>query len=110
MGPIRVQVLVGVFIFVVTLILFAMASYLNVKHAQGPKERRFVVRACVSMWTLIIALLLSLTFLPQPYNFIAMVLIMVIFPLQVYRWSTMHQLIRHIDEIDAQHEEDRGGA
>jgi len=91
--------------FAGVLLLALVATFLNVRNTRGPKERRFVVRACVATWALFVSFLLLLYFVGPPWRYVIVVVYVVAFPVFIYRWSTMHQLIRHIDERDSQVED-----
>ena len=94
--------------FIVTVVVVALGLLLalvgtmrNVTTTKGPKERRFVTRACVGTWALFVSMLILVMFFEPPYRYVIVAIYLVIFPLTIYRWSTMHQLIRHIEEKDA---------
>lgn len=76
----------------------AYASYMNIKNARGPRERRFVARACAVGWTLVLSMLLMVYFLPSPYRYAVVVLYFLIMPPLIYRWALTHQMLRLIDE------------
>ena len=94
--------------FIVTVVIVALGILLalvgtmrNVTQTKGPKERRFVTRACVGTWSLFASMLILVVFFKPPYRYVIMAIYLIIFPLFIYRWSTMHQLIRYIEEKDA---------
>ncbi len=92
----------------ITLILAVLAAgmavgYLNVKRARGPKERRFVRRACLATWGLVLLFLFCLFGLPSPYRYLSAAGFFVLLPLLMFRWATQHQLVRRIDAQDAAH-------
>jgi peptidoglycan/LPS O-acetylase OafA/YrhL len=93
------------FIFGLLLVAIALgvgiiASVHNVRNARGPKERAFVLRACVVIWIVVLSMLACMYFLPSPYRYIALFVYLVISPILIYRWSTTHQLIRLLEQRD----------
>lgn len=91
-------------VFAVFLLAGVVVSILNVRDAKGPKERRFVGRACLMIWGLLISMLLLAVFLEPPFRYIVIAGFVVLFPLLIFRFATMHQLIRKVDERDALHQ------
>ena len=80
-----------------TLIAGVIVGWLNVRNARGPRERRFVRRACAGMWLLVMFFVASILFLAPPYQYVAPALLAVIITAVMYRWATVHQLVREID-------------
>lgn len=80
-----------------------IGTYLNVASAKGPREHRYVRRACLGLWAIIALLLGVLYWVPEPGKFIVAGACILVFPIYVYRMSTMRQLIKKVDQ--QQHEE-----
>jgi Ca2+/Na+ antiporter len=100
-----------VFGFVVAMLLIGLiATVRNITTSRGPKERRFVRRVCLTIWGLFVSMILLVYLFGPPYRYIIVAFYFILFPLSVYRWSTMHQLIRHIDERDTQEKNRNGDA
>lgn len=81
-----------------------LATYYNVRNAIGPKEKAFVSQVCVVSWLIVFSLLLFAYFLPSPHRFVVAALYLIVCPLLVYRWTNKHQLIRMIEQRDAEEE------
>jgi hypothetical protein len=78
----------------------AYASYVNVRNARGPRERRFVMRACAIGWLLILSMLALIYVFPPPYRYVIALAYFVATPILIYRWSLTHQLLRALDARD----------
>ncbi len=101
------QFIITMVLVALGLLIAAIGSLLNVTRTKGPKERRFVTRACIGTWGMFVSMLVLVGLFEPPYRYIILVMYLAIFPLTMYRWSTMHQLIRHIDEIDSHTDESK---
>lgn len=76
------------------------ASYVNIRNARGPRERKFVIRACAVGWALILSMLAVIYWLPAPYRYVAALIYFLAIPVLIYRWALTHQMIRLLDERD----------
>lgn len=94
--------LIGSVIFLAALGMGVTATYLNVKRAQGPRERTFVLRISLMCWALLLTLLASAYFLRPPWLYLVMFGYFVVCPILVYRWSTKHQLLRVVERREEQ--------
>ena len=93
-----VSVLLGILLMGVAILGGALATYHNVRNAKGPKERAFVIKICAISWIIIISLLLFVYGLPPPYRYVVLFLYFVGCPILIYKWATMHQLIRLLEQ------------
>ncbi|MFH0908279.1 MAG: hypothetical protein V1929_05920 [bacterium] len=82
-----------------------VATYYNMRNAIGPKEKAFVVQVCAVTWLIVLSMLLFAYFLPSPHRFVVAGIYLIICPLLVFRWTNKHQLIRMIEQRDAEEEE-----
>ena len=87
----------------VVLLVSAIASILNVRSAKGPRERRFALRSCIAVWAMLVAIIVGTSFIEEPYCYIFLGCLLILFPLLVYRAATRRQLIHELDERDARH-------
>ncbi len=92
----------GLTLVAVALIGGGWASWANIQQTKGPRERRFVVRICVSAWLLILSMLGLMYILPPPYRYVVMLFYFFGVPFLIYRWSKTHQLIRLMEARDAE--------
>jgi hypothetical protein len=99
------QAIFGITLVAIALIGGGVATYANVRHARGPRERTFVWRVCVAGWALIISMLALMYLLPAPYRYLTIFVYFVICPWLIYRWSNTHQLIRILEQREHTGEE-----
>ena len=97
MFDLSAKAMFGVILTIISLILAAFASYMNVKGSKGRLERRFVFGACALTWLIVSACMALVIVLPQPYHYIPLGLLIIIFPIVIYRLSLRHQLIREVE-------------
>jgi hypothetical protein len=90
-------VMVGIALVTVALVGGGYASYRNIRAARGPKERAFVTRVCIAGWVLILSMPPVVYLLQTPWNYLAAGAYLVAVPLLIYRWATLHQLIRIVE-------------
>ena len=93
-----IKAIIGFSVMGVAIAIGIVASVLSVSSARGPKERQFVIRACLGWWTIILSMLVLLYYVPSPYRFYIFAGYLVLYPVLIYRWSTKHQLIRMIEQ------------
>ena len=74
------------------------ASYVNLRDARGPRERRFVAQVCTIGWLIVLSMLALIYFLHAPYRYLVAIAYFIGTPILVYRWSITHQLLRVLDE------------
>jgi hypothetical protein len=91
------QALFGLSLLAIALLGGAAASWSNIRHSRGPKERAFVIRMCAVAWSLILSMLALMYLLPAPYRYAAMLFYFIGLPWLIYSWSKKHQLIRMLD-------------
>ncbi len=97
MFDLSAKAMFGITLTVISLILAGFASYMNVRGSKGRLERRFVFGACALTWSVVAACMALVIVLPQPYHYIPLGLLIIIFPLIIYRLSLRHQLIREVE-------------
>ncbi len=87
----------GISLTLISLVLAGVASYLNVRGAEGKIERRFVFGACAATWLIVAISMGFVLALPHPYHYIPLGLLIIVFPAIIYRFSLRHQLIREME-------------
>ncbi len=87
----------GIGLTLLSLIILGVASYLNVRGSQGRLERSFVFGACAITWLIVAISMAFVIALPHPYHYIPLVVLIIIFPVIIYRLSLRHQLIREME-------------
>jgi hypothetical protein len=95
------KAIIGFSIMGVALLIGIVASVLSVSGAKGPKERQFVIRACLGWWAIILSMLVLLYYVPSPYRFYLFAGYLILYPVLIYKWSTLHQLIRMVEQREA---------
>ena len=106
MEAISIEIWLSGLVLLAAIVGGALGTITNIRNAKGPKERAFVIRSCLSVWGLVILMLVAVTFLPSPFRYIVLVIFFFVFPVFIYRMATLHQLIRVVDERDAQEGEE----
>lgn len=94
----KIEFIFGIVILVLLIAGGALGTLSNIRGTRGPRERRFVIRACMGAWALFLSLVALVILLPSPYRWIAGILFFVLIPAMIYRWATRHQLIRILEE------------
>lgn len=100
------RALFGFVLLTLALLGGGWASWVNIRQARGPRERRFVLRICVLSWILVLSMLGLMYVLPSPYRYAAMLFYFVGLPLMIYQWSKTHQLIRMLESRADEQEHD----
>ena len=93
-----IRLLAGSLMIAIALLAFALTTYYNLRASRGPRERQFVLRACLIVLLLMVSLLTLMYYLPSPYRYLVLLGYMVVLPLLLYRLATVHQLIRYLEE------------
>ena len=91
------EAMLGIVLLAVALGGGAYASFKNLRGARGPKEKSFVVRVCVLGWLLMLSMPVVLYLLPPPWRYLALAAYLIGVPVLIYRWATIHQLIRIVE-------------
>lgn len=95
------KALFGLIFVLLALIGGLYASYANLRNARGPRERRFVARACVLGWLLILSMIVLIFSLPAPFRYFVALVYFIGAPILIYRWAITHQMLRLLDQRDA---------
>lgn len=98
------QVWVGLGALGFTLALGLVLTWMNVRGCQGPKERRYVARACSASMALVLAVVGGGYFLESPYRYIVMIAGLFGIPALIYRSAKVHLLIREMEARDRRNE------
>ena len=76
----------------------ALGTYNNVRNASGPRERAFAIRMSAACWLIVASMLVALRMTHGHTRFYVLVGYFIVTPPLLYRWSTMHQMIRMLDQ------------
>lgn len=98
MGALTLEAWIGAIVIVVALAGGAWGTLSCIRSAQGRRERAFVVRACLTMWALVAALLAAVAVLPSPWRYAVLLAFFIAAPILIYRMATVHQLIRLLEQ------------
>lgn len=98
----------GLLLTAVALLIGGAATITNIRNVRGPRERRFVLFHCAAAWTAILALLVLVAVTPSPWRFLWLIPYFVHLPLAIYRYASKHQLIRVLEEREAEAAGKRG--
>ena len=71
-----------------------IGTYCSIKNTNGPRERRFMIKAGIVCWIGIIIFLLLLCLLPKPYNFFLWIPYGILLPLGIVKGNKAQQRIR----------------
>ena len=95
------DVLMGISFGVLILLIGVVGTFHSVKNTKGPKERVFAAQSNLLAWVAIAIFFITVYFLREPYNFMAVVLYFAAFPFVVYRVCSRRLLIRRLEEMHA---------
>lgn len=98
MFGLTLKAIFGIVITFVALVMGGSFTYGNIVKSQGPCERKFVLRNCLTIWVLLFFFLALVFFLPKPFHYIPLGLLIIIFPALIYRMSFRHQLVRDMEK------------
>jgi hypothetical protein len=96
-----IQVIVGATLMLVALAAGALGTWHNIRSAQGPRERRLVIRSSLALWLLVGSMLAVVYVAPTKYRFAVLLVYFIVCPILLYRWTLMHQLARLADQRDS---------
>lgn len=71
-----------------------IGCYFSIKNTQGPRERAFVIKACVVCWLLVAAFILGLWLIPGIYKAVLGVAYVVVLIAGIARWNRRQAQIR----------------
>jgi hypothetical protein len=72
----------------------AVGTYFSVKNTRGPKERAFVVKCVVLLWTAGAGFVAALILLPKPFGWLLWVPYAILLPLGIRKWNRRQEEIR----------------
>jgi MFS family permease len=78
-----------------------VGTWASIRHTNGPRERAFVVRACVVLWAGGIVFLALMFLLPMPWRFLLWIPYGVLLPLGIVAWNRAQQRIRREETEEA---------
>ena len=76
----------------------AIGTYASIKNTEGPRERKFMVRAAIVAWVGITLFLVLLFVLPTPYRWLIWIPYGVALPLAIVSLNRKQQAIRSDEE------------
>ena len=100
--------LMGISFGSLLLLIGIVGTLQSVKNTKGPKERAFAAQSNMFAWIAIAFFFITLYFLPEPYNYMVVVVYFVVFPFVVYRASSRRLLIRRLEEMHTAHKNGNG--
>lgn len=77
-----------------------IGTYFSIKNTNGPRERRFVIKASVVCWIGISIFLLLLLMLPKPYNYLVWIPYGILLPLGIVKGNREQQRLRQEEAYD----------
>ena len=95
------DVLMGLVFGGLLLLIGAVGTFHSVKNTKGPRERVFATRSNLGAWIAIFVFFMTVYFLPEPYNYLVVVLYFAAFPFVVYRVCSRRLKIRRIESMHA---------
>ncbi len=72
----------------------ALGTWMSIRNTGGPRERAFVIRACVVGWLVGLGFLALLLLLPLPWRFFVWIPYGILMPLGILHWNRTQQRIR----------------
>lgn len=72
-----------------------IGTYFSIKNTNGPRERAFMIKACILGWLAIILFLILMFTIPQPYNQLLWILYGIFLPLGIITGNRTIQRIRN---------------
>ena len=91
--------LMGLSFSALILLIGVVGTLQSVMNTKGPKERAFAAKSNLLAWISIAVFFVTIYFLPEPYNYMVVVLYFVVFPFVVYRACSRRLLIRRMEEM-----------
>lgn len=101
------DVLMGISFGVLILLIGVVGTFQSVKNTKGPMERAFAAQSNLLAWIAIAIFFLTVYFLPEPYNYLVVVLYFAAFPFVVYRVCSKRLVLRRFEGM---HTEPNGRA
>ena len=95
------RALAGFIAVAIILLVALVSSWLNIRSAKSPHERRFTRSSCFVVWSSALLCLTLAVVLPRPWAFIPIFSLLIIFPVLTYRAAYRRQLIRELDRRKA---------
>lgn len=100
-----ITVIVGAIIMAVAIVAGLVGTWHNLREAEGPRERRFVLWTSIACWLLVASMLAFIYLVKPPYRYFVVLGYLIVCPILVFKWSTTHQLLRRLDQIEKHGEE-----
>jgi peptidoglycan/LPS O-acetylase OafA/YrhL len=91
--------LTGLAIVIVALGLGVYSTYTSFKNARGPRERAFLLASSLACWTLVMVVLLSELFLPNPFSYYMLIAVLFAAPVVGYVVDRQLRKIRRAENI-----------
>jgi Ca2+/Na+ antiporter len=93
--------LMGISFSVLILLIGVVGTFQSVKNTKGPRERAFAAQSNLLAWMAVAILFVTMYFVPEPYNYLVVVLYFAAFPFIVYRVCSRRLLIRRLEKMHA---------
>jgi hypothetical protein len=95
------DVLMGILFGGLLLLIGAVGTFHSAKNAKGPRERAFATQTNLFAWMAVFLFFMVIYFLPEPYNYLIVVLYFAAFPFIVYRVCSRRLKIRRLEAMHA---------
>lgn len=99
MAGLNGDALLGILFGVLILLIGVVGTFNSAKNTKGPRERAFATRTNLLAWILIAVFFVTVYFMPEPFNFLVVILYFAVFPFVVYRVCSRRLLIRRMEEM-----------
>jgi hypothetical protein len=102
MFGLNADVLMGILFGALIVLIGVVGTLQSVRNTKGPMERMFAARSNLLAWMVIAIFFLAIYFLPEPYNYLVVVLYFVAFPFVVYRVCSRRLLLRRFEGMHSE--------
>lgn len=86
--------IVGAVLVLAAVAIAIPATLSNIRTAESAREKRYLGWTCLGTWITVLLGILLVVNLPDPWHYIVMGLLMIIFPLGIFRISMHRHVIR----------------
>jgi len=71
-----------------------IGAYFSIRNTKGSREKRFMIKSAAIAWCVVIIFLLSLFYLPKPYNFLMWIPYGILLPVAIIYMNKKQNKIR----------------
>ncbi len=91
------QIIVGAILTGLVLVVVFVAGLLNIRGAQGPRERRFIILVTPVLWVMVLVFVASMYLLQPPSRYVSLAAFFFIIPFFMYRCTLRRLMIRELE-------------